>query len=347
MEQVITNLPARISKIKIDAHKSSSGFSMTSTFNNFLSNYIKNKKISRNELIERLYKEREFQQLDHVTLSRWITGKTTPSLYKQVLIAKALKISLLSFIKNTKHQKTNVTNKHEAVLNKFKQSFGITPMLYYSDVTTPLEYRLKNQNYQEHFHVFRAFYNNIEPLKRLAKDLLKLEDQLSYECIVLTNSEKKIIGHFSQIIDIEKINNSSNFISIPNGEIEKSTLAIMGCYANEEQFLGLLVRALAQMSQNHFSQKEYIYIYVVGTMSQELITSLFYGEIIRTYASKKAYSNIIVSLIKINFVKALVNPLLFTKVSENLLCMQECTLDEQQKFHCKVKCESVKRYTAH
>ncbi|MFA0001731.1 hypothetical protein AB4428_25910, partial [Vibrio lentus] len=64
---------------------------------------MRKKNISRNELIELLYKEREFQQLDHVTLSRWITGKTTPSLYKQVLIIKVLNISLLSFITDIKY----------------------------------------------------------------------------------------------------------------------------------------------------------------------------------------------------------------------------------------------------
>ncbi len=31
---------------------------------------MRKRNISRNELIEFLYKEREFQQLDHVTLSR-------------------------------------------------------------------------------------------------------------------------------------------------------------------------------------------------------------------------------------------------------------------------------------
>lgn len=55
---------------------------------------MRKRNIIRNELIEFLYKEREFQQLDHVTLSRWITGKTTSSLYKQVLIMKIINISL-------------------------------------------------------------------------------------------------------------------------------------------------------------------------------------------------------------------------------------------------------------
>ncbi|PMM20459.1 hypothetical protein BCT58_18190 [Vibrio lentus] len=311
---------------------------MPCKFNIILANSMRKRNISRNELIELLYKEREFQQLDHVTLSRWITGKTTPSLYKQVLIMKILNISLLSFITDISYSPKSVPNKYSSVLDKFKQSFGIvTPMLSYNDLTSPLEYRLDTQNCYEHFHIFNAFYNNIEPLKQLAKELMTLGNELTYECIVLKNSVGHIIGHYSQIVDIENINNSSTFTSIPIKDVAKSTLAIMGCYSNEEQFIGLLVHALTQMSIHHFNKKEYIYIYVTGTMSQEIMTSIFHGEIIKTYTQNNDGSSILVSLIKINFIKALVNPFLFIRIREKIIRMQECTLGHQLKHHCKLK----------
>ena len=55
----------------------------------------------------------------------------------------------------------------------------------------------------------------------------------------------------------------------------------MGCYADEEQFIGLLIQALIQVSTHHFKQKEYIYIYVMGTMPQEIMLTIFHGEIVK------------------------------------------------------------------
>ena len=96
-------------------------------FNTILFNSMRKNSVSRNQLIKHLYKVKEFQQLDHVTLSRWITGKTTPSLYKQVYIVKILNISLLSFITDIKYSPKKVPSTYSTVFDKFKKSFSIAP----------------------------------------------------------------------------------------------------------------------------------------------------------------------------------------------------------------------------
>ncbi len=59
---------------------------MSYSINRKLSEWIEDKKITRKELISILQNinYEEFCGLDSITLSRWLNGRTTPPLYKQL-----------------------------------------------------------------------------------------------------------------------------------------------------------------------------------------------------------------------------------------------------------------------
>ncbi len=47
--------------------------------------------------------DHEFKELDTVTFSRWMTGKTTPSLYKQIMICLFFEYNLYHFIREREY----------------------------------------------------------------------------------------------------------------------------------------------------------------------------------------------------------------------------------------------------
>lgn len=76
---------------------------------------------SRTDLLVKLQLEyAEFNGLDNITLSRWVNGVTTPSLNRQILIAKASD-SLFDFLSNCPEIKvpTAIKNKYNNYLNQF------------------------------------------------------------------------------------------------------------------------------------------------------------------------------------------------------------------------------------
>ncbi|MGR5227764.1 hypothetical protein ACPV30_04515 [Photobacterium damselae] len=106
----------------------------------------------------------EFENLDSVTLSRWVTNKTNPSLYKQLLICLYFKQDLYHFIKN-KLYTTNKTNlnfekKVNTTMGNIEKSIQNISYLYNKNQKS--KYFVKLNTKDEYRRKFEIFYSNFE-----------------------------------------------------------------------------------------------------------------------------------------------------------------------------------------
>lgn len=84
----------------------------------------------------------DISHVDSITLSRWLNGKTTPNLYKQLIIVSCLNGSVLDFIKNL--------NIDEIKGNKNDENF-------YSSYVRKVDYAHNSINYIERSQERRGF----------------------------------------------------------------------------------------------------------------------------------------------------------------------------------------------
>ncbi|WP_226088553.1 helix-turn-helix domain-containing protein [Vibrio bathopelagicus] len=200
---------------------------MTMKFKDNLFLWIKMKGLSRKEIIALLQSKcyEEFKGLDEITLSRWLNGKSTPPTYKQLYIAKILDVDLKEYIQSL--DLSNVKNplKYNTIVYNLTKvlDFSIS-VLSYRYVPKVVSSEVSNDSYQEHLEKFGEFYGNISSLKEFKNDLYTMGSNIDYKSVVIKNGEDEIIGHWSGILDIEKLNGSPSFITIPSNEIDKSCL---------------------------------------------------------------------------------------------------------------------------
>ncbi|HIF9453607.1 TPA: hypothetical protein ACX6SX_001715 [Photobacterium damselae] len=134
-------------------------------FHKFLTHYIKNCKLSRMDLIAQLnLYHYEFYSLDSVTLSRWTTNKTTPSLYKQVLLCLFFKHDLYHFIKNKNYSinksSLNFKNSIHSELKKIENSE--VNISYYYNNSNNYKHSVNLNNHENYKSKFEIFYSHFD-----------------------------------------------------------------------------------------------------------------------------------------------------------------------------------------
>ncbi|MGR5115204.1 hypothetical protein [Photobacterium damselae] len=141
------------------------------SFSLYLKNKISKKQIKRSNLIAQLNLfHNEFEYLDSITFSRWITNKTIPSTYKQILISHFFGEDLISFMLNhvTIRRKSKLAEHvFDKIVNKIESSYA-NISYYYSDEEP--SYIVDILDYDKYTKEFGDYYNNFQ----LYKDLLSL-----------------------------------------------------------------------------------------------------------------------------------------------------------------------------
>ncbi|MGR5309836.1 hypothetical protein ACPV34_07510 [Photobacterium damselae] len=140
------------------------------SFNHFLKSQYDYHSISRKDCIAKLniYHE-EFSNLDSVTFSRWITGKTTPSLFKQILICVFFEYDLYNFIRDNNYTISKQGNTlYERTLKTFKKKeISANNISYYYDIHGKSKYYIKELDKTEHRNKFFYFYLKFETYKKI------------------------------------------------------------------------------------------------------------------------------------------------------------------------------------
>ncbi|UKA11866.1 hypothetical protein [Photobacterium damselae] len=169
------------------------------SFKEFISFQIKKSSLTRNECIAKLNLYHfEFNKLDTVTLSRWINGKTVPSLYKQILISEYFNVDVFSFIKNKNYTLTNDGKKleelHRRLTSKVSNSFSNISYNYsrYDKKT----YLVNNYDKEKYRNKFLVFYTNFY----LYQKIFSIVDENNIKSVCITFEEYRsncIVGHDS------------------------------------------------------------------------------------------------------------------------------------------------------
>lgn len=178
-------------------------------FSDFLNENIITKKYTRKELIAKLNLFHEqFKHLDSVTLSRWIKNKTTPSIYKQVLIAYYFHVDILNFIFHVVHSNYKTSKElkrnYNILMNEIESSY--TNITYDNGY---FNYSIKELFYDEYIMKFGPFYKKF----KLYSDLLKTNNEL-YLCVMKKNKHV-ILSHITAVkLNLNISNNLSHIFKI-------------------------------------------------------------------------------------------------------------------------------------
>ncbi|AWK84145.1 hypothetical protein [Photobacterium damselae] len=143
------------------------------SFNLYLKKRIINSNYTRNEVIAKLNLfHKEFFNLDAITLSRWINKKTTPSMYKQLLIAQFFEDDILIFLSTDADFKKTpkyTTDIYKKLMTSIEKSYNNTN--YFSSVYNNTTYNLSVINRQEYFKNLKIFYNNYNLYRDMHNEL--------------------------------------------------------------------------------------------------------------------------------------------------------------------------------
>ncbi|NLS11691.1 hypothetical protein HGP28_02150 [Vibrio sp. SM6] len=144
----------------------------TSFFANTLTSYLEAKKLNRETVVDMFSHcgYNELAKCDLTTLSRWASGKTQPSLYKQFLVCIVLGIDLYKFIINMNHQDYSenkrdreIIDDYTSYLNNSNSNIGYFPR---SD-DVKVYYSLLEK--QQHRDILDRYYSNFDSYISLRK----------------------------------------------------------------------------------------------------------------------------------------------------------------------------------
>lgn len=301
---------------------------MTLEFKDSLSLWIETKGVSRKELIALLQNNyyEEFKGLDAITLSRWLNGKSTPPLYKQFYIAKCLDVNLKEHIRSLDLSAMKYPTKYDAILYNLTKALDFSlSVLSYRRVPKYVKSEISRDTYNEHLERFGGFYNNISALKNFKRALYDMKSSIDYKSIVLKNEDGEIIGHWSGILDVDKLNGIPSFITIPENEVDRSCLVSLGYYANSEHYFELIVQAICLYLVSYSKTKDFIYFYNVDCRPIiEFCKFIFNAEEMKYYPPLDDKDKMGVYLLKFNIIKSIANPALLKRVQDKLNCLATC-----------------------
>lgn len=164
------------------------------SFAQYLKQKISSEGISRIKLIDDLVLfNDDFSQLDPVTLSRWFNNKTTPSIYKQLIICHYFKDNILNYILD--NIDTSMSNSFIRIKRNAYQT--IAPKYnnnpYISSKKEGIKTHIEKYSYDDSFKIFNNFYNNFE----LYSNALKLRKKhLNIEAKRVVISRRSLDGAF-------------------------------------------------------------------------------------------------------------------------------------------------------
>jgi transcriptional regulator with XRE-family HTH domain len=304
-------------------------------FKTELLKWLKEKDVSRRQLISslQLYDYVAFYGLDHVTLSRWLSGKTVPSIEKQLKIALCMKVNIVDVISRVtvKSVTNNLLSATDAMCSYLDSSINV---LSYNSIEN-VRCEISSLSYHSYMCLFRDFYQNLSALESLRIALTKLRDEVRYNTILLKNPSHFIVGHWIVIENMSKLNTVDPFSTFSNRELSEGVLLMLGYYINSKHLIDLFVNALCYYIFVLSSKgKKHAYIQIIGSTMLQFAKKVFNAELVKFY-SPRTKDDIGVYLVKVDIVKSVINPTILPLVRARLECLSTC-----KKAQCN-KCNLI------
>lgn len=250
---------------------------------------------SRAELMTKLQlKYRTFSGLDSITLSRWVTGSTTPSIYKQLLISDCVG-KLDEYLKSCDLPKvpTAAKRSYQAYVKQFEHH-------YYHKILSPYDIKQYVSFFRGPNVEARKYYASALKMKGLSDSTQYIDEKghiFPVDVFYTQTNNHDVISYayFNQSvnimfdsIDINFIDEVDNFLS----GIDYDNCICLGLnyfydIDAHDVLTGLLLNRLIRC---HFD-KEYLFCLIRGKESMDFWESMG-GKKITSVAEKKGFGNI-------------------------------------------------------
>ncbi|WP_158134628.1 hypothetical protein [Photobacterium damselae] len=288
-------------------------------FSLYLKKILQEKKLTRNELIARLNLYHDvFSNLDAITFSRWITNKTTPSPYKQALIAQHLGNDVIEFMKydlTIRKESKIVESIFDKLMTKLEKSYS--NISYFYDVDS-FEYSVDIFDSQRFNDNLSLFYKRFK-LYGLLKDKM---NNINTICIYKTHN-KLIASHIS----LFKLNENlaSRLSNIFNIDLDVNRFFINISYIDNRNSYFFMISVLLYYLYNNTEMYFYCviredFLEYMTSISCEQIGNAFIDNGFKIYLLKVDLINVMVNQFVMNFfLKEMENNEMFFNDSLNKL----------------------------
>ncbi len=286
-------------------------------FSRYLKGKLSNLKLSSKSLIAKLQLfSDEFEKLDSVTLSRWLNGRTIPSLERQILVLRCLELKIHPHLEciSLPSVPRSFAKVYEEVFDNIESSYH--SIITYKDLDLSISPSIEVMTWFQLQKAVPNFYESISSYE----DLLSQNDKYKSRNITFCSirSESKVISHFSVSSDIDILP------TIFSGELDidfkrKSVFINTGYCACRKHYDMLVGVLLNYIYDQHASIDDF---YVIARRPDFLnLIESFGGKLISANREDGVIGN--VYLLKVNVMKALTNPFIFSLLKEAYKVYQE------------------------
>lgn len=272
------------------------------SFTHYLKKRKANEKVSAKSLIIKLQLfHPAFEKLDPVTLSRWINGRTTPSLEKQLLLVSYFGSDLLSYINSINQPEVSGSTSqiYDNIFEDIESSYH-SIMLSNELSSTTLTPEIEKVTWSELTELVPNFYESTTCYQRVLSNKSITEKEDIVLCSI--KSENKVVSHLSISTNLKYLSNL--FGSDINFDIKENGVAFNIGYLHTRIQYELLLGILFNYVCDNFKHLKEIYVIVRGTKFLNFVEH-FGGVVISSSKENRNIGNIF--LLKLDFMKTISN----------------------------------------
>ncbi|GLO63691.1 hypothetical protein MACH09_41990 [Vibrio sp. MACH09] len=300
---------------------------MSLRFHEQLAKWLDEKEITRKDFIALLqsHYHAEFSGLDSVTLSRWIKGHSTPSVDKQLYIAKCLNVDMVNLITDIELSKRKTPVKHSTAISELSKILDKTTSYFsYDIIIGEADIEIKALTHSEYVEKFGNFDKNASALKGYYHELNSMGNEINYSCILINNEHNNTIGHLSGITDIRKLSLFKSLNDIPKSDFERSCIIHLGKYTSSKHYFELVYQALCLYLLKYSSRLDKAYFFIPDFTAMMLFCKLVLKAKIIKYFPSSTKTEIGVYLVSFDILKVIASPIITQEIRSRLECVMNC-----------------------
>lgn len=282
------------------------------SFSTYLKRKLSEEGVNSKSIIAKLQLfSSSFEKLDPVTLSRWLNERTIPTLEKQLLVVLCFDFRFYPYLEHiiSPVASRSLLKVYESVFKNIESSYH-SILTYKEAYNSNLKPSIEKINWSKLQCLLPDFYESISSYHRVLPDL-NLSDENDVTFCSLRSGEK-VVSHLSVSKDI-------NYLKVMFGhnvniDFDKKSLVFnVGYYSNREHYK-ILVGLLLNHICNHHEEIEEFYVIARGMGFLTLIES-FGGKLLSANKEDDFIGN--VYLLKMDFIKTISNPFMFSLLKES------------------------------
>lgn len=224
-----------------------------------------------------------FSGLDENTFNRWVHGRTSPSLYKKLLIYTALDISIISIFKNEHHDSSAKELKViESYLEKIDQKLLFGGYVSYSSTSKVVSEKLPKEIFRREFDIF---YMNNSAYINIRNSMDKEKHHYALNVIKAISDNTKV-GHivYSDKIDLFTM----NALKIEESEYSNHMCVLPMYYMDSEILKKLISEFIFKIIDSGLYKTKHKGLFLVSNpMSAQFFESALKSKLVKYYPPLK------------------------------------------------------------